>query len=134
MEYVVEGREEFLGGMEKVTIQRQPSTKEAFGCTWTRVLDDAWATVGALRGAELKLFCLLMGRMNIANRIFLAQKSIAAELGVSNQMVSKSVRKLKVAGVLRGKSPSLMVSPRVVYKGQTADYADVLAKWNSLEN
>lgn len=133
MDYELKGTEEFLGGVQKLTVQRQPSSKQAFGCDWVRVLAKGYPLLQGLAGAEARLWWLLVDRSNAANMLFLAQRTIAGQLGCSDQALSKLVRGMRGKGLIRGKSPNLMLSPEVVYKGQTVDYADVMDRWNQLE-
>lgn len=134
MEYEVSKTEEFLGGVEKVTILRQPSSKQVFGCGWLRVLFDGYPMLSRMTPGEARLFWHLSGIMNVHNRVFeVTQKVLAEQLATSQPRIAATLRNLREIGLVRGSSAALMVNPRVVYKGQTADYADVMNRWNQLE-
>lgn len=134
MEHEYIGSEDFLDGVQKITVRRQPSSKQVFGCGWTRVLDDGLPVVGQLPGAEQRLWWYLTTRMNVANRVLeVPLQEIATRFLISKPVVSRSLARLRQAGVIRGKANNLMLSPRVVYKGQTADYAEVVAKWDAMK-
>lgn len=88
-----------------------------------------------LKAKDKEVFLYLLGIMDYENFIDISQKDLAEGIGMQQQNISRSIKKLVKFDYLRvigkaGRQNIYKVNPAIALKGRGKNYAGMLQDWN----
>jgi len=111
-----------------------PKRKNGFGNRWMAMGQDAikmLALSKELVGDDLRVFLLLLGKVDFENLLVVNQAEIAREMGMYRQHVQRSIKRLIRLGVLLegpriGVNRSYRFNPQFGWKGTAQNHVTAL--------
>lgn len=88
----------------------------------------------AVGNQKIKVITFLMENMTNDNYIIYTQRQIAKKADVSLQTVSKTMKALQEANIIRKKGGAYMFNPNCVFKGSHQKRMNVLLQYNTFDD